>query len=156
MKKILGAIFILILISCNSISMEDKELLEKDFSSGLQMSLLRRYTALNRRFIFEIEKLAETKLAFLSNDFKTAFYSITTEISNNDLKYGFGESFWIIDLLKSNELVLEMKSNSNYKQSKDTNKGHIGISRKVEQFGGILKESIEDGTYSIQIKFTVN
>lgn len=49
-----------------------------------------------------------------------------------------------------------MKSNSNYKQSKDTNKGHIGISRKVEQFGGILKESIEDGTYSIQIKFTVN
>ena len=136
--------------------LEDKELLEKDFSSGLQMSLLRRYTALNRRFIFEIEKLAETKLAFLSNDFKTAFYSITTEISNNDLKYGFGESFWIIDLLKSNELVLEMKSNSNYKQSKDTNKGHIGISRKVEQFGGILKESIEDGTYSIQIKFTVN
>ncbi|HRG49354.1 MAG TPA: 7TM-DISM domain-containing protein, partial [Leptospiraceae bacterium] len=34
--------------------LEDKQLLEADFINGLQMTLLRRYTAISRRFIFEI------------------------------------------------------------------------------------------------------
>ena len=131
--------------------LEDKQLLEEDFSKGIQMSLLRRYTALNRRFIFEMGELAENTLAFRSSEFKNSFYSIATEISNNDLKYGFGDSFWKIDFVESNQILLEMKSNSNYKESFDTGKGHIGIIQKVEALGGSLQEEITNGIYKIRI-----
>ena len=131
--------------------LEDKQLLEENFTKGLQMSLLRRYTALNRRFIFEMGELAEDKLSNASNEFRNNFYSITTEISNNDLKYGFGDSFWKIDLVEKDKILLEMKSNSNYNGSLDTGKGHIGISRKVESLGGTLLEEITNGIYTIRI-----
>ena len=68
-----------------------------------------------------------------------------------DLKYGFGDSFWKIDLVEKDKILLEMKSNSNYNGSLDTGKGHIGISRKVESLGGTLLEEIDGGFYKIRI-----
>ncbi len=131
--------------------LEDKQLLEEDFSNGLQMSLLRRYTALNRRFTFELEESAANTLSQTSTEFKTNFYSIATEISTNDLKYGHGDSFWRIEVLDSKEIKLEMRANSKFTTSLDTGKGHIGISRKVEILHGRVEEEIKDGLYKIKI-----
>ncbi len=131
--------------------LEDKQLLESNFSSGLQMSLLRRYTALDRRFIFEMDELAESKIGNSATEFKNIIYSIATEISNNDLKYGFGESFWKIEVLDLDKILLEMKSNSNFNGSLDTGKGKMGIWRKVTILKGNLQEEVIDGAYKIRI-----
>jgi glucose-6-phosphate-specific signal transduction histidine kinase len=131
--------------------LEDKLLLDNNFANGLQMGLLRRYTALNRKILLDIDDTVENTLNKSNSEFKNNFYSIAMEISNNDLKYGFGDSYWKVDLFDSNTIQLEMKSNSKYADSKDTGKGQIGISHKVEKLGGNLHEEIVNKIYRIQI-----
>jgi signal transduction histidine kinase len=147
LKKILSG------IKSRMFMLEDKQLLETNFINGLQMGLLRRYNALNRILIFEVEDSDLDIINASTSGFKSLFYSITTEVSNNDLKYGFGESSWKIQLTREKKILLEMKSNSNYQGSIDTGKGHIGISHKVNRLGGNLKEEIIDNIYKIELHF---
>lgn len=131
--------------------LEDKQLLEKDFINGLQMTLLRRYTAINRRFIFEIAEADSDNINKSSIEFKNLFYSIAKEISNNDMKYGFDVSHWKIYLTELKEIRLEMKSPSKYSSTMETGMGHIGISQKVKLLSGTIKEEVIDKIYTIQL-----
>ncbi|MBP9163775.1 MAG: 7TM-DISM domain-containing protein [Leptospiraceae bacterium] len=131
--------------------LEDKQLLEADFINGLQMTLLRRYTAISRRFIFEISDSDSDIIKESSIAFRNLFFSVVKEISNNDMKYGFGDSQWKIYLTELKEIQLEMKSLSKYSSTLDAGMGHIGISQKVKLLSGTVKEEILDTVYTIQL-----
>ena len=115
------------------------------------MTLLRRYTAISRRFIFEISDSDSDIIKESSIAFRNLFFSVVKEISNNDMKYGFGDSQWKIYLTELKEIQLEMKSLSKYSSTLDAGMGHIGISQKVKLLSGTVKEEILDTVYTIQL-----
>lgn len=81
---------------------EDLEYSSRDPITGIQLSILRRYSSAGRELKFRISEKDRAMLdSQLQDDsFRMEFLQITREICTNDLKYGVRDSRWRISIDK--------------------------------------------------------
>jgi glucose-6-phosphate-specific signal transduction histidine kinase len=83
--------------------MEDLELASEELLTGLQMTLLRRYSDAGREVDFMLSPELENKRSMLNDAISPAsrlsLFLLVQEICTNDLKYGRGDSRWRLSAL---------------------------------------------------------
>ncbi|MES0489702.1 MAG: ATP-binding protein [Leptospirales bacterium] len=136
---------------------EDLTMISKNFFSGLQQILLRRYVKTGRGMKFNVnhklfEKIMDEQYGNIRND----LFSIVTEIATNDLKYGKDITNWNF-LDKQDSLFLTIKTKSNYNLVKNgTGLGTSTIMQQIAALHGNLQLNYEQGEFIINISIPWN
>ena len=88
--------------------MEDLDYSAKDPITGIQLSLLRRYSGAGRELRFSIREAQRPFIEryLLEDSFRMEFLQLCREICTNDLKYGEGESRWSLSVNREESLTL--------------------------------------------------
>ena len=138
------------------LEVEDLRLLRDDFLDGLQLSLIRRYSGSERLIRFHATDEVRDLLALPELDsVKSILFAAAREITTNDLKYGEGAAEWT--LTSEGDLVsLQVESRSHYGADATAGMGMAGIRRRVEEPGGRLRETLENGSYRLLIELPLN
>lgn len=89
--------------------MEDLEFASREPTTGIQLSLLRRYSDSGRELIFQCERPDALDRALSDDALRMDFLQLTRELCTNDLKYGTGESVWRL-AATSDSLLLSQKN----------------------------------------------
>ena len=135
--------------------LEDLQLAMKDFISGINLILLRRYQMAKRPV--EIRISNETReqglniesKALLSNEVKIELCMILQELCNNNLKYGTRAPVWTITV-DSERLEIRLKGRSRTKQ-KQFGRGHETLRRRADTISAFFSETTSAGGYSAVI-----
>lgn len=133
---------------------QDLNTIQKDFFSGLNIYLLRRYGSADRKCRFDFEDFLEDIFRNFTNSKKQILFSIATEIATNDLKYGYDSSTWKF-LLQTNRILWTIDSKTNYRLETRRGEGMKGIQARLNSLEGCYQYSIEEGMFSIRIEFPI-
>jgi len=131
--------------------LEDMQLAMKDFVSGINLILLRRYQMAKRPV--EIDISPETreqgqllqKNGVLSHERIPELCMVVQELCNNSLKYTAGTTHWQIEA-DASHLRIQVQAKSRRKK----NTGGLGrdtLRHRTETLGAHFSHSVEDGTY---------
>ncbi|MDH5656902.1 MAG: hypothetical protein OEZ34_13395, partial [Spirochaetia bacterium] len=133
------------------INYERLVLLNQDFSLGLHLTLLDRYTLKNRTLKFKSDdKISEILSKPGNRKVAAEIYSVCIEIATNDLKYGEGTSIWLLTPgLENKEISLSFNALSTHDNSED-GYGTGNISSRINRLNGNI-EFIKEREYSIKI-----
>ncbi len=113
------------------LSIEDLEILKKDFVNGFKLLMIRRYDTADRRaHVFFDEKSTEILSSKSTIDLHDKIYTICREVATNDLKYGFGISEWKISFHDS-ALILNFNARTEYRE--DPKKIRFGKGNLISQ-----------------------
>ena len=136
---------------------EDLTVISKNFLSGLQQILLRRYLKIGRTLKFQAsDKLFEKIMDKRYSNIRNEFFSIATEITTNDLKYGKDMANWKF-LDKKNSLYLTIKTKSTYNLVKNgTGYGTSTLMQKIAALNGDLQLNFDQGVLIINISIPWN
>ncbi|MGE8721946.1 7TM-DISM domain-containing protein [Leptospira terpstrae] len=112
------------------LQLEDLDLIFQNFLTGVNLTLLRRYTNVGREFDFHVTKAAEVhfedlKLHTEIRNYYLNIYYILYELCTNDLKYGLGESSWTIDV-SSGKINIEQKNAVEHRNAESPHLKSIG------------------------------
>lgn len=112
------------------LQLEDLDLIFQNFLTGVNLTLLRRYTNVGREFDFHVTKAAEAhfedlKLHAEIRNYYLNIYYILYELCTNDLKYGLGESSWTIDV-SSGKINIEQKNAVEHRNAESPHLKSIG------------------------------
>lgn len=128
---------------------EDINQIEENFQSGINLFLVRRYSNANKNF--KINFTGEFKNINTKDEILSNLINIISELTNNDLKYGFGQSNWNINF-ELNELYLKLESETKWNNiNHEIGKGHKTIRKRLEKINGVMNEKIENGIYTCEI-----
>ncbi len=135
------------------LSLEDMDVLRKDFINGLRLLIFRRYEAANRdTYFFCNEKDAETINQKILLNSKETIYKVAREIINNDLKYGYGKSEWSFKNMDS-EILISFSARSTYKTDKIASGfGMRNITAQIGNLGGSFHSYQDKSIYRIAIR----
>ena len=129
--------------------MEDMDLVARDPVIGLQMMLLRRYADGGREIDFRIEPDAKAAYhaAMGEDEWRFQLLQLTRELCTNDLKYGAGESHW---LLRERERALEIQQ-SNALRGESSSGGVLArrARERVEKMGGSFQANTREGRFEV-------
>lgn len=122
------------------------------FFTGLQMIQLRRYSNAGRIIRFHASDEAHTWIkSFGNEDLNYELFSIATEITTNDLKYGYGSSEWNFRIQDSS-LVFEVLSPTSYSfVEQRTGMGTLNIQNRAGALGAQSSVQIRNGYFHIRI-----
>lgn len=111
---------------------DDDQILESCFVDGIRLVLHRRYQNSGRAVRFSVQDPRNEKDAFqVPEDWLSHWKSLFLEISNNDLKYGFGTAHWYFDFTEIDALVLTFQAHTNDDPAVDR---HLGLgNRSIQQ-----------------------
>ena len=137
-------------------SSEEEALLRRDFFSGLQFVLMRRYGNAGRRVAFESDDQIGAALSFPENDrVLSALFSVITEVVTNDLKYGSGMAEWSIALVHE-ELKINLCAPSGFSiANHGTGFGTGNIVSRIAGLGGLVTSELHGGRFRIEIRIPV-
>ncbi len=133
---------------------DDIQKIEKNFSEGLELFLVRRYSLADRKIqlsfapFFCDNSIPKEKVPLLIN--------VITELVNNDLKYGFGVSKWSIN---SNQkfLSFHMLANTNWNSLlNQTRNGHLTIRKRIDILNAVFMEEVNGSLYSFYLSIPTN
>lgn len=91
---------------------EDLDMTYENFLTGLNLTLLRRYTDAGRELDFKINNdlsvhLQSLKLIASNRDYYLEIFYMMYELCTNDLKYGAGESTWHLFMEKDHFAIVQ-------------------------------------------------
>jgi signal transduction histidine kinase/response regulator of citrate/malate metabolism len=134
---------------------EDLQLIQTNFELGWKSMLIRRYNNLGRGCMIEIDhdsKWDETEI--YSEQLKEELYRISLEISNNDIKYGYGDSKWKIHSF-SPFLHLEMISATKFKNGSIYGRGSRDLKERTSKIKGTLEYITDGGSFKLNLQVPV-
>ncbi|MCB1137669.1 MAG: response regulator [Leptospiraceae bacterium] len=132
--------------------LEDQTMLEEDYIYGLRLMLVRRYSQARRQIQFEDATDPEAFRAPEQMSLRKALYSIVTEVSTNDLKYGHGTSHWSFETT-SHGVRMQMHASTDYQLSRSgTGNGTSTIQRRAAALGATVHTEL-GRNYSLSIQF---
>lgn len=131
--------------------LEDMQLAMKDFVSGINLILLRRYQMAKRPV--EIEISAETRergkllqmAGVLSDERIPELCMIVQELCNNSLKYTAGTTHWQIEA-DASHLCIKVNAKSR-RRARENGMGRDTLRHRTEKLGAHFSHSVENGTY---------
>ena len=133
---------------------DDIQKIEKNFSEGLELFLVRRYSLADRKIqlsfapFFGDNSIPKEKVPLLIN--------VITELVNNDLKYGFGVSKWSINL-NQKFLSFHMLANTNWNSLlNQTRNGHLTIRKRIDILNAVFMEEVNGSLYSFYLSIPTN
>lgn len=137
---------------------EDLNLIFENFVTGMHLTLLRRYSDAGREFEFLpsdsfVNYFNQIKIIGKRQNFFLNIFYMMYEICTNDIKYGKGESVWILDYSDGSFLVSE----SNLVEQVDgITKDKIelkSIQKRLGQLNGTIKVKLFDGVFEVKVSF---
>jgi hypothetical protein len=134
--------------------MEDLNTAYHDLFTGLNLTVLRRYSDAEREVDFQISNQAFHKMKNAtfnskSNNPKSELFYLITEICTNDLKYGTNESIWRLGVEKQNLTIFQSNTVKEFQENKETNlKSAL---TRVENLNGQIISRIFENRYEINI-----
>lgn len=132
---------------------EDRNTIEKNFSTGLRLFLSRRYFSAERRLNFESE--TDIEKSPLRTEDLNHFLSIIHELASNDLKYGTGISFWKVHL-DQNRMRILLESDTAWETDQEASgKGHSTIKKRAEIIHSEFKEERTSGKYKAELILSI-
>ncbi|MDZ4727526.1 MAG: 7TM diverse intracellular signaling domain-containing protein [Leptospira sp.] len=136
------------------LSIEDLNLTYENFLTGLNLTLLRRYFDAGREFDFNIsEKLSSTlQSVHLKSNNRIYFldiYYMLYELCTNDLKYGFGESIWRLDLVVNEIRIYQTNQINEESENKFLSLKSIG--NRLQKLEGKVNSQIKDNVFIAEI-----
>ncbi|MDH5718548.1 MAG: hypothetical protein OEZ22_13055 [Spirochaetia bacterium] len=137
----------------------DIEKLSDDFTYGLHLILLNRYSNAGRKLNFSYDKEISNilqKPGFEKT--RMVLYTIAKEITTNDFKYGNELSKWNLSLQKNKnpEIIIEISNKTLFhSERKSTGLGEKNIYRRVIDLKGTIHQKIENGVFSMNIKIPI-
>ena len=115
------------------LNVEDNELLARNFISGVNLVLLRRYSNANRIINFEAGKELEIYLkSTINRSLTEGLYTIIKEMTTNDLKYGCGNSRWQFELVED---CIEINLSVHTDYEKSGRRGGRGTNTIIKPIG---------------------
>ncbi|MCB1138822.1 MAG: 7TM-DISM domain-containing protein [Leptospiraceae bacterium] len=125
--------------------MEDLEYASRNPITGLQLSLLRRYSGAGRELNFQVEDSSALESRLQDDAFRMELFQLTREICTNDLKYGQGESRWRLSLNGKGHLeLLQMNRLAGPKGKKEDD-------QPVSSADMIFPESVSDDSTKLEL-----
>ncbi|MDH5718549.1 MAG: hypothetical protein OEZ22_13060 [Spirochaetia bacterium] len=138
----------------------DIEKLSEDFTYGLHLILLNRYSNAGRQLQFQYDsKISETLQKQGFEKIRIELYTVAKEIATNDFKYGKKNSKWILSLEqnKYSYITLKVQSKTSFKPNKKSKGlGEKNIYRRVKDIKGTIHQKIENGVFIINIKIPLS
>ncbi len=139
-------------------SLEEDDLVRKDFAQALQLSLLRRYRGAGRLVRFQAPQAA--RLAFqelLDDSQRLGLFAAAEEIVTNDLKYGSGLSTWSLEggsAAGRSFAALGMSASSTYDpEAAAPGRGGRDLAARLRACGATLETArVEDNVYRVRIR----
>jgi hypothetical protein len=122
---------------------KDLEILKQKGVEGIKEILIRRYSYSGRSVRFKTGKHDQTSILK-----SKLFLDLITEITNNDLKYGFDDSVWFF--CKDDDLILQFTSKTDYNSSGGN--GKILLREIAEKMYLDIQEEIEGGFYKLTLQ----
>ncbi|HEY9053228.1 MAG TPA: hypothetical protein VIO60_00270, partial [Rectinemataceae bacterium] len=139
-------------------SLEEEDLIRKDFAQALQLALLRRYRSAGRLVKFQAPQAARQAFQDLLDDGRRLqLFSAAEEIATNDLKHGSGTSSWY---LESGSVggrpfaVLSMSAASSYDpETAVPGRGERNLMLRLRNCGALVESAgLQGSVYRIRIK----
>ena len=124
------------------------------FSTTLRMSILRRYSSLDRNVTVHIEEDAKDLLQKVDNKIRTALYMIAREAASNDVRYGSGVSTWKI-YSNGEGIALRLDAETGYEPNGRKGHGRWTIRERAAEVGASLIDEIVDKRYSLELSIPV-
>ncbi|MDH5721104.1 MAG: histidine kinase [Spirochaetia bacterium] len=127
--------------------------LKEDFFGNLKIILLRRYVPAERiiHFHYNLELNKNMNLYFNEESLYELF-SIFLEISNNDLKYGKGESNWMFEHLNDEIMFIFFSETSYEPGNHKAGRGSSEIISTIAKINGEIKQNIDENKIGIHVK----
>ncbi len=128
---------------------EDMSEIESNFQEGLNLFLLRRYTKAGRKIFFN--EYVNFKPIKSGKDKYPILLNALSELVNNDLKYGIGNSIWGVTLEKD-YIIIKFSSHSIWDANKHSKgNGSRTIRERIASIGGEFFEATLDSKYKVEI-----
>lgn len=134
--------------------LEDLDLIYQNFLTGVNLTLLRRYTNAGREFDFHVSETAEAhfenlKLHAEIRNYYLNIYYILYELCTNDLKYGIGESSWSIDV-SSGKINIEQKNA--VEENRQLSPHLKSIGNRINGLRANLSVKIEEREFHVRVE----
>lgn len=133
---------------------EDLNLTYENFLTGLNLTLLRRYSDAGREFDFSISDELSSSLQSVHLESKNRVYFLDIyymlyEICTNDLKYGKGESTWRLELLSNTIRIFQTNALSDSSQDNIVLLKSVG--NRLQNLNGRINSQIKDNHFIAEI-----
>lgn len=137
--------------------LEDFEMVTDDFFQGLNLILLRRYTAAARALNFRVDNAAAAALDresiknTFTDDLKLEYTLLVQEVCTNNLKYGDGEAGWRFSFSEP-YLTCIVESLNGHKVSENENssgRGSRTITERLEKLSGSYDEEKTENKFRL-------
>lgn len=135
---------------------EDLDVTYENFLTGLNLTLLRRYTDAGRELDFKLNNdlsvhLQSLKLIASNRDYYLEIFYMMYELCTNDLKYGAGESTWHLFMEKDHFAIVQ----SNLTKENSNNKALVlkSIGMRISNLKGTIQSEIKVGKFQVIIQF---
>ncbi|MCZ8237243.1 MAG: hypothetical protein O9346_06560 [Leptospiraceae bacterium] len=133
---------------------EDLNLTYENFLTGLNLTLLRRYSDAGREFDFNISDQLSYSLqsVHLKSNNRVYFldlYYMLYEICTNDLKYGIGESVWRLELIGSTIRIYQ--TNELQTTCDDMDLVLKSVGNRLNSLNGRINSQIKDNYFIAKI-----
>lgn len=139
--------------------MEDLNTAYEDLFTGLNLTVLRRYSDAERELDFEISKnsfhnFGKRTMQFHSTSPQSDIFYLITELCTNDLKYGVGESIWRLDI---NDNSLKIYQTNRIKNPLQDNEMILKSALlRVLNLKGVLKSRLVNNTFIVDISIPIS
>jgi hypothetical protein len=135
---------------------EDLDMTYENFLTGLNLTLLRRYTDAGRELDFKIDEdlsahLQSLKLIASNRDYYLEIFYMMYELCTNDLKYGSGESTWNLFMEKDQFAIFQSNHSKENSNDKVLVLKSIGI--RISNLKGTIESEIKGGKFQVLIQF---
>ncbi|TGM05351.1 signaling protein [Leptospira jelokensis] len=137
---------------------EDLNLIFENFVTGIQLTLLRRYSDVGREFEFVptaefVRYFSQIRIIGKNQSYFLNIFYMLYEVCTNDIKYGTGESVWNLHYANGEFLINQKNLIRNSELIVQVNPELKSIKQRLVQLKGRLHVQIEAGIYELKIYF---
>lgn len=137
---------------------EDLNLIFENFVTGIQLTLLRRYSDVGREFEFVpsdefVSYFSQIRITSKNQSHFLNIFYMLYEVCTNDIKYGKGESIWNLHYSNGEFLIHQKNLIRNSELIEQVNPELKSIKQRLVQLRGRLHVQIEAGIYELRIYF---
>lgn len=137
------------------LQIEDLNLTYESFITGLNVTLLRRYSEVGRELEFSISEstnnlFQRVKITAKNREYFQNLYFLLYEICTNDIKYGKEESTWILEIQNYNLLIYQKNL---IKSKSDSSSFSLkSVSTRIESLGGTVSNRVIGNQFELNLK----
>lgn len=136
------------------LQIEDFDLINENFLTAVNLTLLRRYSDAGRELEFAVAEPSQKyfqnlKLDAENRKFYANLYNMMYELATNDIKYGIGESKWSVHI-SGGVLFIEQSNEIQHKLEKTLQPDLKSVRNRLSEMNGFLE--LENGKDVFRVK----